>query len=435
MRRALTVLTGIVALLVVEGVRPVSAGSRGASFGQQHGTCTDPNVAAWFDMSKVAVSSTNSRNRLITIPSGCTYAGVTFGENPAEWAFPFPPFRVKSSFQVPAGLAGAVYIDSSDSTYLLSPDTTTLEVSSNSMVGEIVFKTDPPYTAPHVYTTSSFSGFEILVSKGGTSIVPGWFFFLECNTTGVAGLELDGAGSTGLDLLSSVAVCDGLWHYARWTWNGHNFATLAVDGGTPTTSATTVGTLANSRPAAIGIRDTGADRPFAGWIADLRITIGNTSNNLGFHTVSRNLRISARRRFLLLAVALAAGCGNATGLVTDPTPTPPVGTPATPTPMQTIPPCPVPTPIWPSPAIAWGATGWGNSVFQYPLGHRGDICDGDDDAFALIWPCTYYPGDPNPPSEVVLIWDYEPGGPWGWVADFQCKKSFLPCCWPQPISP
>lgn len=241
-------------------------GGNSAVVQQVPGNCSDPNVDTWLSFDTLPP---------YTVPAGCASAGATFAINTAAGAAP----SSISSDGVPNGLGSALNFDTSDDQYLLGNTTIWNLTSNQTMTGEIWLRAATPYSC--VNCGSSFNGFEIPVSKGGNTAGGGWFFFLECNTTGVAGLELDGTGGS-LDLLSAQSVCDNEWHRIRWTWNGPSqTATIAVDGNAATSSAPTfIGGMSNVRPAAIGIRDLGADRPFAGQIADLRITIGNVVNNL-----------------------------------------------------------------------------------------------------------------------------------------------------------
>lgn len=226
---------------------------------QRPGNCTDTNVALYENFEETSGN--------MTVPTGCAASGTVLTANGT------PTYQVTTG--VPPGLGKAISFNGSTDRFISAGDVQSLDPGTSDMTIEMWIKrTDAGGTNPNIVSKRTVGG-------------AGWNLFFSAAAGD--GLALD-LGSTGLHRFNFTSTCskitDGAWHNFRLAIARATTATLYVDGvlcSAATLDADSKLNIDTAQPVEIGNVANGASSYFQGSLADLRITIGNSTNNLGYN--------------------------------------------------------------------------------------------------------------------------------------------------------
>lgn len=246
----------------INGVR----GPRKASSGAIPGNCTDANVAGWLSMD-------NASGNLV-VPSGCAASGTSFVKAGS------PTYAVSSG--VPQGLANAITLSPPGNAdyFATAGDVNSLDPGTSDMVLET-----------WIYIPAIAPGFADIASKLDGDTVQGWEFYIQVSATPAldAAFYIQDAVGGYCQVDDLGVLTRQVWHRIRAAWlYSASTCTMQVDNGTVvSTSLGPVGSVSSEYSAVVGGEmDAGnaSIHPYSDFsLADLRITIGNATNDLGFN--------------------------------------------------------------------------------------------------------------------------------------------------------
>lgn len=211
------------------------------------GNCTDSNVAAWLSLDDASGN--------LTVPTGCGAAGTVFtaGGTPVY------------SQTAPPGLGTAITFDGTTNYFTTASSPTGFDVGVGTrMVIELWMKE---------------TNGAIIVVKRTPAGTDRW----GITVSGTKPRMKIGDGTNTCTAASTVVVTDNVWHHVRGTWDGVSICTVQTDGEPVVSTTQAVGSTITTQPVSIGADNDGTTK-MTGSIADLRITIGNSTNDLGYST-------------------------------------------------------------------------------------------------------------------------------------------------------
>lgn len=243
------------------------ASGRVATTGYTPGNCSDPNVAAWLSFDDLVAHS-------LTVPAGCSASGTVFAING------HPTYGVPA----PAGLGYGVQFNNG---------VTALDYFDAGNVSSLNFGTSDAVIEAWINPNATQNGSASIVSKYLN--LDGWI----ADITSSLKPRIDVIGDSGAHecfAVSTTALAAGVYSQVRWTWN-HGTATgnVYINGTLAATcSAPGFNTSITTATVEVAARGNGLNvSTFTGSIADLRVTIGNATNNLGF-SQTRNTRTASQ---------------------------------------------------------------------------------------------------------------------------------------------
>lgn len=262
---------------------------------QTPGNTTDPNVAAYLSMDETSGN--------LVVPTGCTAVGTVFTK------FGAPVYAVSDSGangKVPLGLGTGIKFDGTNDYFQTAAHVNSLDLGTNDAVWEA-------WIAP------SASGFSRnIISNSNNMTDAGWCLYTASGQFPKIYIS-DGAGHT-INLASTRGIATGS-HRIRATWTFSTAtATIAVDDETPV-SATAVGmtSIISVNKTAIGVDPvSNVVNVFVGHMDDLRVTIGNATNNVGYVANSQTWQDAAGKTVATLNNSGALTLGNATSGIATP---------------------------------------------------------------------------------------------------------------------
>ncbi len=226
--------------------------------GFAEGNCDDANVALWEDFEETSGN--------LTVPTGCAAAAtvLTATGNPVY------------SADGPAGAGKAITFDGTGDYFTTSADVNALDFGTSNAVVE-----------GWVKNSASSSASDTFVGKyDGTN---GWILY-QSSTAYEFFVRGDGANACEASAAGTRASYDGAWVFIRATWVNSTgactiavYSSTAVTNGSETDAAAAGDTVSNASAMEIGARQSGSNT-FIGSIADLRVTVGNATNDLSLKT-------------------------------------------------------------------------------------------------------------------------------------------------------